>query len=66
MFGFRYSWIFKNRWVALLWAASICWMAVSFAGGADDKSGNMTVSDATGAQVSPDDVKRIAEGLHDS
>lgn len=38
-------------------------MAVSFAGGADDKSGNMSVSDATGAQVSPDDVKRIAGSL---
>lgn len=63
MFGFRYSWIFKNRWVALLWAASICWMAVGFAGGADEKTGNMSATDAVGAQVSPDDVKRIADGL---
>lgn len=66
MFGFRYSSLFKSRWIALLWAASICWMAVSIAGGFADKDGNAAATDATGAQVSPDDIKRIADGLHDS
>lgn len=25
--------VFRSRWAALLWAAGICWTAVSFAGG---------------------------------
>ena len=61
---FRYSWIFRSRWMALLWAAGICWMAVEWVGPAADDSGNTTVTtDATGAEVSPEDVKRIEDGL---
>jgi hypothetical protein len=43
MFPFRYSAIFRSRWMALLWAAGICWMAYDFAtpdGGAGDMQGN--------------------------
>jgi hypothetical protein len=29
---FKYKWIFKNRWFALLWAGGICYMAVDFVG----------------------------------
>lgn len=65
MFGFRYSWIFKSRWAALLWAAGICWMAVDFAGRSGDAGdGNASsISDGTGASVSPEDVRRIEDGL---
>lgn len=61
---FRYSWIFRSRWMALLWAAGICWMAVEWVGPEND-DGNATASatDVTGAQVSPEDVKRIEDGL---
>jgi hypothetical protein len=27
--------LFRSRWAALAWAASICWTAASFAGGDD-------------------------------
>lgn len=61
---FRYSWIFRSRWMALLWAAGICWMAVEWVG-PEPQDGNFATvaTDATGAQISPDDVKRIEDGL---
>jgi hypothetical protein len=31
MFPFRYSSIFRSRWMALLWAAGILWTAYDFA-----------------------------------
>ena len=33
MFPFRYSSIFRSRWIALLWAAGIICAAMDFAGG---------------------------------
>lgn len=30
MFPFRYSSIFRSRWIACLWAAGICWTAYDF------------------------------------
>jgi hypothetical protein len=32
MFPFRYSSIFRSRWMALFWAAGIVWMAIDVAG----------------------------------
>ncbi len=61
---FRYSWIFKSRWMALLWAAGICWMAVDYVGVAPEPGSNATAAtDITGADVSPEDVKRIEDSL---
>lgn len=62
---FRYSWIFKSRWMALLWAAGICWMAVDYVGVATEAGdGNAsTVTDATGADISPDQVKQVEESF---
>ena len=31
MFPFRFSTIFRNRWMALVWAAGIIWFAYDFA-----------------------------------
>jgi hypothetical protein len=31
MYPFRYSTIFRSRWMALLWAAGILWTAYDFA-----------------------------------
>jgi hypothetical protein len=39
MFPFRYSSIFRSRWMALLWAAGICWTAYDYAA-PDADSGN--------------------------
>lgn len=61
---FRHSWIFRSRWIALAWAAGICWMAVEFVGSEPDESDNtMTATDITGAKISPDDVKRFEDSL---
>ena len=47
--------LFRNRWLALLWAAGICWSAVSFVGSdsPDNADGNVTAVDqaATEQQV---------------
>lgn len=32
--------IFKSRWIALLWAAGVCWTAVEIAGGQDAPAGD--------------------------
>lgn len=36
MFGPKLTSLFRNRWMALLWAAGIVWMALSFVGSGDD------------------------------
>ena len=50
MFPIRFSTIFRNRWMALLWAAGIIWFAYDFAGSEtpDDNSAALAnqVSDA--------------------
>ena len=40
MFPMKYSTIFKNRWMALIWAAGIIWFAYDYAGSqpSDDNS----------------------------
>jgi hypothetical protein len=70
MFPFRYSTIFKSRWMALLWAAGFCWMAVDVASasGGDDNSaenGASVQEDATGAPYSDQDVKALEQSLKD-
>jgi hypothetical protein len=67
MFPFGYSRIFKSRWMALLWAAGICWMAYDFAGTAPGPASDASgATDATGApidQQSVDNLKKTLEGL---
>jgi len=61
---FRHSWIFRSRWMALLWAAGICWMAVELVGSAPEEGSNATAAtDVTGAGVTPEDVRRIEDSL---
>jgi len=36
MFGPKLTSLFRNRWMALLWAAGIVWMALSFVGSDDE------------------------------
>lgn len=55
MFPFRYSSIFKSRWMALLFAASILWTALDVAGKPAAKSGDgnaAAAADSTGAPAS--------------
>lgn len=62
---FRWSWIFKSRWLALLWAAAICWTAVSLVGGAPDtESGNdQQANGAAGDALSPEQARQVADAL---
>ena len=45
MFPVRMSSVFKNRWMALLWAAGIIWFAYDFAASAPQDDGNNGAAD---------------------
>jgi hypothetical protein len=67
MIPMRTSTIFKNRWMALLWAAGIIWFAYDFAGSSDDSanadSNQVQVTDASGAPVSAEEAKKLEEAV---
>ena len=60
MLPIKHNSIFKSRWVALLWAAGICWMAYDFANQVKTPDGN-EVSDANDFTAS--DVKAVADAV---
>jgi hypothetical protein len=68
MIPMRTSTIFRNRWMALVWAAGIIWFAYDFAGSqpepanASDNADQAT--DATGAPLTADDQQRVADALN--
>jgi hypothetical protein len=70
MFPIRHSAIFKSRWLALLWAAGIIWVAYDFAAPSSDDATNtadnseVLVTDANGAPVAPDEAKQLSEALN--
>jgi hypothetical protein len=68
MFPFRYSSIFKSRWMALLWAAGIIWWAVDIAGtspASDQNNADQAAqTDAVGQPVDPKQVKQMEDTLH--
>jgi hypothetical protein len=69
MIPMRTSSIFKSRWMALLWAAGILWLAYSVAESAPQPSAATNNSaeqstDGTGAAVSADDQKKVGEILN--
>lgn len=67
MIPMRTSTIFKNRWMALLWAAGIIWFAYDFAAPADEAAntdGNQVqITDASGAPVSPQEAKQLEDAV---
>jgi hypothetical protein len=68
MIPMRTSTIFKSRWMALIWAAGIIWFAYDATGsGSQDAntSANATqLTDATGARITKDEEKKLAEQLN--
>ncbi len=68
MIPMKTSTIFKNRWMALIWAAGILWFAWDFAGAQPQDgngSGNAAAStDQSGATVTSDDQRKLAEELN--
>jgi hypothetical protein len=68
MIPMRMSSIFKNRWMALVWAAGMIWLAYDFVAPskppASASDGNeVEITDATGAPVSPEEAKKLEEAL---
>jgi hypothetical protein len=67
MFPVRMSSVFKNRWMALLWAAGIIWFAYDFAGSQPNPDADANAeqpTDVTGAPVTPEDQKKFADALN--
>lgn len=66
MFIVKTSSVFKNRWMALIWAAGAIWFAYDFVGPApqDDNSANAEQqTDVTGTPITSDDQNKVAEAL---
>lgn len=68
MIPMRTSTVFKNRWMALLWAAGIIWFAHDFAAAqpqdANSSANAEQPTDATGAPITADDQQRVADALN--
>jgi hypothetical protein len=69
MIPIKHSWIFKSRWMALLWAGGILWFAYDFAASTGDEQNMATgdqvqITDANGVPVNPDEAKQLDEALN--
>lgn len=51
MIPVRMSSVFKNRWMALLWAAGVVWFAYDFVGSQPQDDNSSANSDANSDQV---------------
>ena len=70
LFGPSFRAIFRNRWMAVIWAGLVIWTAVDIAGpsepapsGNNQSAGNLT--DVTGSPITKEDLetlRRFAEG----
>lgn len=68
MIPVKTSSVFKNRWMALLWAAGVIWFAYDVAG-SDPQDANASANaeqatDASGAPITTDDANRFAEEIN--
>ena len=68
MIPMKTSSVFKSRWMALVWAAGILWLAWDVAGSApsgdDNNSAAEQQTDATGAPVTTDDEKKLEQAIN--
>lgn len=68
MIPMRTSSIFKSRWMALIWAAGIIWLAYDVAESAPKSPATNNAveetTDVTGASVSPEDQKKVGDILN--
>lgn len=54
--------IFLNRWMALLWAAGVVWIALDIADPGETAAGNnehAVITDASGAEVDNEQVEQV-------
>ena len=67
MVPIRTSWIFRSRWMALVWAGGILWFTYTFASPrnetANASDNEVQITHATGAPISPAEAKRLEEAL---
>jgi hypothetical protein len=68
MIPMRTSTIFKNKWMALVWAAGIIWFAYDVANSTPQASNTADnaeqPTDVTGAPVTPDNEKQFENALN--
>jgi hypothetical protein len=67
MFPIRHRSIFRSRYMALLWAAGILWLAYDVAAppGTEDSGGNnLQATDATGAPVTKEDIEALESAIN--
>ena len=66
MIPMKTSTIFKSRWMALIWAAGILWLAWDVAGSAPQAASSNTAqaTDATGAPITPEQEKQFEQALN--
>ncbi len=68
MIPMKTSSIFKSRWMALLWAAGILWVAWDVAGSAPQETNNAAnaeqPTDVTGAPITPDDENKFEQAMN--
>jgi hypothetical protein len=57
--------LFRNRWMAVLWAAGILWVAIDIAqdNGGPSKTGPTVTTDATGTPVDDGDTSNAVAAL---
>lgn len=66
MFPIKHSWIFRSRWVALLWAAGMIWFALDMVGTAPPEKGEKHATadtDALGQHVDPEKARKLIQRL---
>jgi hypothetical protein len=68
MIPMRSSTIFKSRWMALVWAAGFIWFAYDVASSEEasptaNSSDQVTITDGSGAPVSPTESNELEEAL---
>ena len=67
MIPMKTSTVFKSRWMALIWAAGILWFAYDFAqpsAQSDNSTNAEQPTDGSGAPITPDDAKKLANALN--
>jgi hypothetical protein len=61
---FRSSWVFRSRWMALLWAAGFCWFALDFSGAIRTDSADNVSDQEQGGAFTKADVEKVAATLN--
>jgi hypothetical protein len=67
MIPMKHSTIFKSRWMALLWAGGILWVAYDVATSAkeqEDASNGVATANQAADDVTANDVKALADSLN--